>query len=159
MYDVLEVCRHIINYSNAKDYGISNFKLQKLLYFVQAYFLIASRDKQPFFRQNIEAWDFGPVVPEAYSEYKGYGSVNIPPVKYYYENGWSRKYKSGPFEYRDDEIRREDKKLIDAVIERFRTYSATDLVKVTHSQRPWQEAFKRGINREIKNEELRSYFE
>ncbi len=50
MYDVLEVCRHIINYSNAKDYRISNFKLQKLLYFVQAYFLIASRDKQPCFR-------------------------------------------------------------------------------------------------------------
>lgn len=39
-YKVLDICRHIINYSNEKDYGISNLKLQKVLYFVQAYFLI-----------------------------------------------------------------------------------------------------------------------
>lgn len=31
-YDVLEVCRHVINYSNEKEYGISNLKLQKVLY-------------------------------------------------------------------------------------------------------------------------------
>lgn len=29
-YDVLEVCRHVINYSNEQDYGISNSKLQKV---------------------------------------------------------------------------------------------------------------------------------
>ena len=28
-YDVLEVCRHVINYSNEQGYGISNLKLQK----------------------------------------------------------------------------------------------------------------------------------
>ena len=39
-YDVLEVCRHVINYSNEKEYGISNLKLQKVLYFIQSYFLI-----------------------------------------------------------------------------------------------------------------------
>lgn len=39
-YDVLEICRHVINYSNEQDYGISNLKLQKVLYLIQAYFLI-----------------------------------------------------------------------------------------------------------------------
>ena len=34
-YDVLEICRHVINYSNEKDYGISNLKLQKVLYLIQ----------------------------------------------------------------------------------------------------------------------------
>ena len=29
-YDVLEVCRHVINYSNEQEYGISNLKLQKV---------------------------------------------------------------------------------------------------------------------------------
>lgn len=28
-YDVLEVCRHVINYSNEKEYGISNLKTTK----------------------------------------------------------------------------------------------------------------------------------
>ena len=33
-YKVLDVARYIINYSNKMEYGISNLKLQKLLYFV-----------------------------------------------------------------------------------------------------------------------------
>ena len=44
-YNVLEICRHVINYSNEKDYGISNLKLQKVLYFIQAYFLISTPDR------------------------------------------------------------------------------------------------------------------
>ena len=159
MYDVLEVCRHVINYSNAKKYSISNLKLQKLLYFIQAYFLIASPKKEPCFRQSIEAWDFGPVVPEAYSEYKQYGSVSILPIRYYHLNAWSNKYKSMPIEYNDDEISDADKKLIDKVIEHFKMYSATDLVSITHNHKPWQVAYERKENREITVEELRKYFE
>lgn len=48
-YDVLEVCRHVINYSNEKEYGISNLKLQKVLYFIQAYFLIDKTKNAPCF--------------------------------------------------------------------------------------------------------------
>lgn len=45
-YSVLDVCRHVINYSNEHDYEISNLKLQKVLYFIQAYFLI--QKKRPY---------------------------------------------------------------------------------------------------------------
>lgn len=31
--NVLDVARYVVNYSNEKDYGISNLKLQKVLYF------------------------------------------------------------------------------------------------------------------------------
>ena len=30
-YHVIDVCRHMINYSNEKECGVSNLKLQKLL--------------------------------------------------------------------------------------------------------------------------------
>ena len=33
-YPVRDVSHYIIVYSNKKDYGVSNLKLQKLLYFV-----------------------------------------------------------------------------------------------------------------------------
>lgn len=69
LYDVLDISRHIINYSDEKDYGVSNLKLQKLLYFVQAYFMLEKKDHAPCFHEKIEAWDFGPVVPEAYQEW------------------------------------------------------------------------------------------
>ena len=41
VYSALEVARHIINYVNSNDQLLSNLKLQKLLYFVQAEFLIS----------------------------------------------------------------------------------------------------------------------
>ena len=78
-YNVLDICRHVINFSNDKDYGISNLKLQKVLYFIQAYFLISTNEK--CFKERIEAWDFGPVVPEAYREYKQFGSGDIPSIE------------------------------------------------------------------------------
>ena len=92
MYNVLDVCRYVINYSNDKDYGISNLKLQKVLYFIQAYFLISTPEQ--CFRERIEAWDFGPVVPEAYREYKQFGSSNIPNVSYYVEMDFDDFWKS-----------------------------------------------------------------
>ena len=58
MLDTLNVARYIINYSNQEKYGISNLRLQKLLYFVQAYYLISSGN--PCFDDRIEAWGFRP---------------------------------------------------------------------------------------------------
>lgn len=38
MYDVQDVAEYVITYSEEKDYDISNLKLQKILYLIQAYF-------------------------------------------------------------------------------------------------------------------------
>ena len=83
-YDVLEVCRHVINYSNEQDYGISNLKLQKVLYLIQAYFLIDKTKNASCFDDKIESWDFGPVIPCAYNEYKQYANGDIPTIESYY---------------------------------------------------------------------------
>lgn len=157
-YNVLEICRHVINYSNEHDYGISNLKLQKVLYFIQAYFLINKIDHTPCFDEKIEAWDFGPVVPEAYHEYKQYGSGDIPTIKSYFlfDNGniWNSKR----VEYDNDIISPDDKKLIDKVIDKFANYSATDLVSLTHRQSPWIDAYAPYQNNEITIESIRGYF-
>ena len=81
-YKVLDIARYIINYSNEQQYGISNLKLQKLLYFVQAEFLAFTEKKQPCFQEEIEAWGFGPVVPGVYKEFRQYGSSNSPLMRY-----------------------------------------------------------------------------
>ena len=136
IYNVLEVCRHVINYSNEHDYGISNLKLQKVLYFVQAYFLTERKDHMPCFNEKIEAWDFGPVVPEAYHEYKQYGSGDIPNVEFYFQFDVEDVWSVRRVQYKDDVIKKEDKILIDRVVDKFSDYSATDLVSLTHRQSP-----------------------
>ncbi len=53
---------------------ISNLKLQKLLYYCQAYSYALMG--KPMFAEDMEAWDYGPVVPSIYQEYKKYGRRN-----------------------------------------------------------------------------------
>ncbi|WP_418822096.1 Panacea domain-containing protein [Ruminococcus sp.] len=158
MYNVLDVCRYIINYSNYKNYGISNLKLQKILYFVQAYFLINNKSHKACFKEKIEAWNFGPVVSEAYHEYKQYGSGDIPTVKFYTEfnisDPWS--LKRVPFD--DTVISDEDKEMINKVVDKFSKYSATDLVALTHKQLPWIESYVPHMNNIITNESIKEYF-
>ena len=66
MYNALSVAHYIIDFYNRNNRGISNLKLQKVLYFVQAEFLVGTFDHRPCFSDPIEAWDFGPVVPSVY---------------------------------------------------------------------------------------------
>ena len=141
-YKVLDVCRHVINYSNEHDYGISNLKLQKVLYFIQAYFLTKKKDHTPCFDEKIEAWDFGPVVPEVYHRYKAYGSASIP----YMSNSKIK------------EISEDDKKLIDGIVDECSQYSAAALVEITHNQAPWLDVYKPYCNNTISKRSIKKYF-
>ena len=82
MYSALDVSKHIIQRCNETGNTISNLKLQKILYFVQAEFLVSTGGA--CFPEAIEAWDFGPVIPCAYNEYKQYANGDIPTIESYY---------------------------------------------------------------------------
>ena len=158
MYPVLEVARYIVNYCNDKNYSISNLKLQKLLYFVQAYFLIASPNKEPCFGEAMEAWDFGPVVPVVYSEFKRFGGTNIPKISNYYINTTGKIFDYQPVKFENNVISDNDKVLINDVLEKFKWYTAADLVNITHNQDPWIKAYANGRGSVIGIESMRSYF-
>lgn len=156
MYNVIDVCRYIIKYSNDKNYGISNLKLQKILYFVQAYFLIATKDSKPCFREKIEAWDFGPVVPVAYQKYAQFGSCDILTENFEIliisDDYWT----TVDIDY--NIIKKKDKKMINEVIDKFCNYTATDLTLITMDQNPWQEAHIPNGREEITIDSIRKYF-
>lgn len=155
MNRVLDICRYVINYCNDRGYSISNLKLQKLLYFIQAYFLI-SDDAQPCFKEEIQAWAFGPVVPEAYHEYKIYGYSSIPKINYYYQ--LNDNWKISRVVYDASVIDSKSKNMINQVIEKFKNQTTTDLVDLTHAQRPWREAYAQGKNTTISNDAIKDYF-
>lgn len=158
MYKVLDVCRYIINYSNREDYGVSNLKLQKLLYFIQVYFLMNSENHEPCFSEKIEAWDFGPVVPVAYHEYKQYGSTDIPFVDSYINFDIDDPWSTSMTQFDESCIREKDKKLINSVVTKLADYSATDLVDITHCQAPWKDVYVKHKNNIITIESIRKYF-
>ena len=156
VYNALDIARYVIKYSNDRDYGVSNLKLQKILYFIQAYFLIQTH--HPCFKEPIEAWDFGPVVPDVYKQYIAYGGTDIPTMESYISFDGDDIWKSKRVRFNKINIKDEDKILINKVIDKFSEYSATDLVTLTQHQEPWIDAFSSGKNNKISLNAIRRYF-
>jgi len=77
MYTALDIAKYFITLANpeTEDF-ITNLKLQKLLYYAQGFHLALFG--KPLFRESLEAWQYGPVVPEIYRIYKQYGSSPLP---------------------------------------------------------------------------------
>lgn len=69
---------------HAEQHGdcLTNLKLQKLLYYAQAWHLALYDD--PLFDETLEAWVHGPVVPSVYHEYKSFGwqPIYLDPARY-----------------------------------------------------------------------------
>ena len=66
----LDVAKYIL-----KKHGpMTAMKLQKLVYYCQAWSLVW--DERPMFREKIKAWANGPVVPALYQALKGRFQVN-----------------------------------------------------------------------------------
>lgn len=76
----LDVAKYVLSLTDEKSGNtISNLGLQKLLYYVQGYYIACFN--KPLFEENILAWDHGPVVKEVYEEYKKYKYNSIPKYK------------------------------------------------------------------------------
>lgn len=68
MLSALVVSMFFIYLLQDEDNGLSNMKLNKLLYYAQGYHL--RRHSCPLFSEDIQACDYGPVVPVVYKHYK-----------------------------------------------------------------------------------------
>jgi uncharacterized phage-associated protein len=101
---------------------MSNLKLQKLLYYAQGFHL-ALYD-EPLFPESIEAWTYGPVVPEVYRAYKKYDSGAIPI----------------PEDIDFSQYEQQSRELLDEVYSVYGQFSAWKLLSLIHEEEPWKNA-------------------
>lgn len=155
LYNVLDVAIYIINYAHDAGCGetMSNLKLQKILYYIQAAFLVEKNKR--CFNEAIIAWEFGPVIPYLYQKYKIYGRRGIPKQK-------NRKVlqldaeKMRITKKEDVEISKTDGRLIKKVVDAYaEVKDPLILVKKTHKEGPWKETDK---NNEITCSLIKSYY-
>jgi len=102
---------------------MTNLKLQKLLYYAQAYHVAAFG--KPLFEEQLEAWVHGPAVPVVYRRFKQYSyqpidvtSIQLP------------------------ELDTETTEFLDQIWELYGKYSAKHLEVLSHRDPPWKEARK-----------------
>lgn len=126
-----------------KQGEMTAMKLQKLAYYSQAWALVW--DEEPLFREPIQAWVNGPVVPALYKVHKGQFKVADWPV-------------GDP-----QRLAPEQRKTIDSVLEYYGPRSSQWLSDLTHREAPWINA-RRGLDpgdpgsREISHADLAEYY-
>jgi uncharacterized phage-associated protein len=100
--------------------SMSAMKLQKLVYYSQAWHLVW--EDEPLFADHIQAWANGPVAPALYKEHRGKFTVGTWPAG---DAG---------------RLRPSQRSSVDAVLEYYGDKSAFWLSELTHREAPWKDA-------------------
>ena len=110
---------------------ISQLKLQKLLYYIQAWHL--AYFGEPLIEDEFQAWMHGPVVRRVWEEYKGqsvlFNDIVID------DNSQKEAVAVTKASLSEDQL-----ELIADVLSEYGSKSAYELEKLTHSESPWVDA-------------------
>lgn len=118
-YDALDIAKYIIRWCDKNNLRITNLQLQKILFFIQK----ESIKKRGYgiFSNRIEAWQYGPVVPDVFYEFAGFGAMKLV----LYEDLFSEpSYK--------DTIDNNSKEIIEKILREYIHVSPWDLVAKSH---------------------------
>ena len=144
MLNAIDVANFFIYLMPEADNEITNLKLNKLIYFAQGYNM--QRYNKPLFDDEIQAWQYGPVVPSVYHKFKEYKNLHISkPTKDFDITKYSD----------------EDKELMLDVAREYGKFTGEALRDITHQiDSPWFQVFdpnKRNIK--IPISDIQEYFD
>lgn len=109
------VANYVIAYGMKISHPVSNLQLQKILYYIQVHFL---KEKGiPFFKDEIEAWQFGPVIPTVYYQYAAWGPAPIT-----------------MFKTQKIDLEQEEKKDLEQIVKEKAVLSLLEIVADTHKK-------------------------
>lgn len=116
--NVIKNSEYIIAYYNRNGKKITNLELQKLVYFLEAIYMVSTNEEY-LFEEQFTAWNFGPVNLEIYNQYKNFGRIPIELEQEVNINPINLKY-------------------IENLYDLFSEFNATQLVNLSHSKgSPW----------------------
>jgi uncharacterized phage-associated protein len=141
MSTAFDVSSYIISLAEQIGEPVTNMKLQKLLYYSYAWHLVEFNSSK-LFGENIEAWQYGPVVPVVYRQYRSCGADNI------------KKSASGD----TNNIDAKSKEIIDEVFNVYGSKSAIELMRLSHSEAPWRDTYQEGRKISISDDAIVTFF-
>lgn len=116
------VADYFLAFANECEELITNLKLNKLVYYTQAWHLALFND--PMFDDEIEAWVHGPVLPAVYDVYKHFKwtpiikhDLNLEEIK--------------------QQFSAEKQELLDDIVEVYLPKTAYELEQTTRCEDPW----------------------
>lgn len=142
-YTAMDVANYIVWYVN-KDAenplcGLTPLKLQKILYYIASTYFKETGTR--LFGEDIQKWQYGPVVKEVYHEFKGFGFHHISKPKASLTMGDGSTFKISRKEYDPSELSSNEgfADIADKVISTYAPWKAFDLVERTHAEDAWKD--------------------
>ncbi len=135
-----DVANMLLSWANRDGDLITNLKLQKLVYYIQAWHLV--HFKKPLFNDVIEAWDLGPVIPTLYRCFKKF---RYSAIKYTNTGNEQDAFTKKQLEY------------LVIAYDTFIKYSAHELVNMSHNETPWKIAFEK-TDKIISHKSMKDYY-
>jgi uncharacterized phage-associated protein len=143
-YSAKDVAKVVLLFSNEqKDSNMTNLKLQKVLYYIQAYFL--TKENKPCFDDEIYAWKLGPVVQTVYFDYYMCANNNI------WSNDIEEECKSAQSKFLCNDLT-----IIRRLVKHFYEKSAFGLVNRTHNEDPWKDTMQSCV---ISCDKIKAYYD
>lgn len=144
MLSAVDLARYVVARTDKVGYGINLLKLQQILYFIQAEFLVAF--DRPCFFDDIEARKYGARIQLVYIDFLGNGA------------GIIRYSEKRHPEWLNLKVTPNEKYHIDRVISELLPYSGGGLARIVISQDPWKKTYKEGQRQIISNSLIKDYF-
>jgi uncharacterized phage-associated protein len=148
--NIHDVCNYIILKTKNAGEGLSLLKLQKLLYYSQAWHLAFYNER--LFLGKFQAWVHGPVSREIYDRFSNtkslYSEVTVNDV---------------PDDFDLNRVPEDKQNHIDDILEVYAKYRGSQLEELTHREEPWVEARKgyrssERCEKEISENTMRRYY-
>ncbi|WFB67016.1 type II toxin-antitoxin system antitoxin SocA domain-containing protein [Chryseobacterium sp. WX] len=139
MYNCFDVAKQFLKLAKEDGEVLEPMKLLKLTYIAHGWYL-GFYDK-PLIKNSVQAWKYGPVIPELYHVTKrfGHGNVDIEIVDLYSENKLSN----------------QDKTFLKTIWNAYKGFTGLQLSTKTHMDNtPWKEAYDPKVYHKVITNEL-----
>lgn len=143
MYSSLHIAKKYLELGrHAQDRHLTPMKLLKLVYIAHGWML--GLYGRPLVTEDIEAWQYGPVIPELYREMKMYGNqpvsdlINVPDLNFL----------------------QQEESIIQQVYQRYGAFTGPQLSAMTHAKgTPWHQIWHDNPWGHIPNALIQAYYQ
>src|SRR5258707_13212925 len=140
-YSAISIANQFLNLAERDSKPLTNMQVQKLTYIAHGFYLAFT--ERPLFSEQVEAWDWGPVVRPLYRALRRYGAGKVTDLIPEYD----------PLDLGKNALT-----IIEKVWQAYGKYSGFQLSNITHRPgSPWSQA-REQMSDIIPNDTIRAYY-
>ncbi|WP_334347493.1 Panacea domain-containing protein, partial [Candidatus Phytoplasma prunorum] len=127
--NIFDVANYII--VDQKIPNLTNLKIQKLIFYIYAVYLVKTKPPTKMLQAKLEAWPYGPVFPELYFALRKFKNTIIIDQPLSVKN--------------PHPIPPLSKSCIEYILQKYGNLKAGELAEKTHDEDPWHDAYVNNI--------------